>query len=157
MPALRRLLRPGFGPLTVLAILVVTFVGCATPQPEPSSATVPPSVAAPSTVAAATVVPSLGLDPDSGLPVVALSALPPEAAEVMGLIGIGGPFPYPQDGAVFENREGILPDADVGYYHEYTVPTPGSADRGARRIVIANQGEAYWTDDHYASFWRIAP
>ena len=74
-----------------------------------------------------------------------------------GLIGAGGPYPFPQDGAVFENRESLLPDADDGYYHEYTVETPGSADRGARRIVVGNQGEAYWTDDHYASFWRIVP
>ena len=99
------------------------------------------------------------LDPLSGLPTVALAALPPEAADTMALIGARapGPYPYPEDGAVFENREGILPDADRGYYHEYTVVTPGSADRGARRIVVGNQGEAYWTDDHYASFARIAP
>jgi ribonuclease T1 len=100
---------------------------------------------------------SLGLDPDSGLALVDLAALPPEAAETMRLIEARGPFPYRQDGAVFENREGILPEADRGYYHEYTVETPGSADRGARRIVVGNQGEAYWTDDHYASFRRIAP
>jgi len=100
---------------------------------------------------------SLGLDADSGLPLVALVALPPEAAETMARIATDGPFPYRQDGATFENREGILPDADDGYYHEFTVETPGSADRGARRIVIGNQGEAYWTDDHYGSFWRIAP
>ena len=75
----------------------------------------------------------------------------------MALIATDGPFPYRQDGAVFENREGLLPDADDGYYHEFTVETPGSADRGARRIVVGNQGEAYWTDDHYDSFWRIAP
>ena len=100
---------------------------------------------------------SLGTDPDSGLPLVDLAALPPEASETIGLIDVDGSFPYPQDGAVFENREGILPDADIGYYHEYTVVTPGSADRGARRIVTGSQGEAYWTDDHYASFSRIAP
>ena len=99
----------------------------------------------------------MGTDPDSGLPLVSIAALPPEAGETLGLIAVGGPFPYPQDGAVFENREGVLPDADRGYYHEYTVETPGSADRGARRIVVGNQGERYWTDDHYASFWRIAP
>jgi ribonuclease T1 len=96
-------------------------------------------------------------DPDSGLLVVDLAALPPEAAETLRLIDARGPFPYRQDGAVFENREGILPEADRGYYHEYTVETPGSADRGARRIVVGKQGEAYWTDDHYASFRRIAP
>ena len=133
-------------------MLAIALAACA----SPSSATPNPvtPVALPVT---ASPVGSGGLDPDSDLPLVSLSALPPEATEVMGLVGAGGPFPYPQDGAVFENREGLLPDADVGYYREYTVPTPGSPDRGARRIIIANQGEAYWTDDHYASFWRIAP
>jgi ribonuclease T1 len=148
-------LRP-LGPLGWLVVIVVALAACGFPLPEPSGATPIPTAPAPSS-AVASAVASLGLDPDSGLPLVALSALPPEATEVMGLIGVGGPFPYPQDGAVFENREALLPDADVGYYHEYTVPTPGSPDRGARRIVIADQGEAYWTDDHYASFWRIAP
>ena len=100
---------------------------------------------------------SIGTDPDSGLPLIELAALPPEAAETLTLIDAGGPFPHRQDGAVFENREGILPDAADGTYHEYTVETPGSPDRGARRIVIGDQGEAYWTDDHYDSFWRIAP
>lgn len=143
--------------MTMVVAAIIALAACATPRPEPSSATPNPTAAGPSTVVVAPPVGSLGLDPDSGLPLVVLSDLPPEAAQVMALIGSGGPFPFPQDGALFENREGILPDADIGYYHEYTVPTPGSADREARRIVIANQVEAYWTDDHYASFWRIAP
>ena len=116
-----------------------------------------PAVPAASTAAGNATAASLGADPDSGLPLVDLVALPPQAAETMALIGTNGPFAYRQDGAVFENRERILPGADRGYYHEYTVETPGSADRGARRIVVGNQGEAYWTDDHYASFWRIVP
>jgi ribonuclease T1 len=32
------------------------------------------------------------------------------------------------------------------------VPTPGSDDRGARRIVTGADGEMYWTADHYDSF-----
>jgi ribonuclease T1 len=36
------------------------------------------------------------------------------------------------------------------------VPTPGSDDRGARRIVAGEAGELYWTQDHYSSFGRIA-
>ena len=75
--------------------------------------------------------------------------------QTLALIDAGGPFPYRQDGTVFSNREHLLPAEAHGYYHEYTVPTPGSADRGARRIVMGNQGEAYYTDDHYRSFWRI--
>ncbi len=142
----------------LLAVTVVALSACAPPMPEPSRTTPIPTVASSAAAAGPDAsYPSVGTDPDSGLPLVALAALPPEAADTMGWIGAGGPYRYPQDGSVFENREGILPDADVGYYHEFTVETPGSADRGARRIVVGNQGEAYWTDDHYASFWRIAP
>jgi guanyl-specific ribonuclease Sa len=83
---------------------------------------------------------------------VPLDSLPPEAADTTELIEQGGPFPYPQDGTVFQNREGILPDCDQGYYHEYTVETPGSPDRGARRIVTGDAGEHFYTADHYASF-----
>ncbi|MFC7740108.1 ribonuclease domain-containing protein [Nocardiopsis composta] len=64
-----------------------------------------------------------------------------------------GPFPYPQDGSTFHNREGLLPPQDTGYYKEYTVETPGSPDRGARRIVTGDSHqEDYYTADHYASF-----
>jgi ribonuclease T1 len=75
--------------------------------------------------------------------------------QTLALIDAGGPFPYRQDGTVFSNREHLLPAEPHGYYHEYTVPTPDSEDRGARRIVTGSQGEAYYTDDHYRSFWRI--
>lgn len=79
--------------------------------------------------------------------------LPKEAHETLDLIEQGGPYPYPQDGTVFENREGILPDQDQGYYHEYTVETPGEDDRGARRIVTGEKEEEdYYTADHYESF-----
>lgn len=139
-------------------ILLATFLtGCIVPLPGAESATPAPTRPVAVSPAAPDSAASLGLDPDSGLALVDLAALPPEATETLRLIDVGGPFPYRQDGAVFENREGILPEADRGYYHEYTVETPGSADRGARRIVVGNQGEAYWTDDHYASFRRIAP
>ena len=95
-------------------------------------------------------------DPAS-LPTVALADLPPEATQTVDLIEAGGPFPYDRDGIVFENREGLLPDESSGYYHEYTVPTPGASDRGARRIISGSDGELYWTDDHYRSFERISP
>jgi ribonuclease T1 len=73
----------------------------------------------------------------------------------VALVDQGGPFPYDRDGVVFENREGLLPGQRSGYYHEYTVPTPGETDRGARRIITGSAGELYWTDDHYRSFERI--
>lgn len=69
------------------------------------------------------------------------------------LIEAGGPFPYDQDGTVFQNREALLPSRSTGYYHEYTVITPGSSDRGARRIVTGEETEEdYYTADHYESF-----
>ena len=79
--------------------------------------------------------------------------LPSEAHDTLDLIEQGGPFPYPQDGGVFYNREGLLPPQPTGYYHEYTVETPGSDDRAARRIVTGESyQEDYYTADHYASF-----
>jgi ribonuclease T1 len=89
------------------------------------------------------------------LPTVAASALPAEAQHTLVLIDAGGPFPYDRDGVVFENREGLLPGEDDGYYHEYTVTTPGESDRGPRRIITGASGERYWTDDHYVTFERI--
>lgn len=91
----------------------------------------------------------------SGLPVVALADLPAEAAETVALIDAGGPFPYAKDGATFLNRERVLPRRPRGYYREYTVVTPGSPDRGARRIVAGDAGELYYTDDHYATFREV--
>ncbi len=80
--------------------------------------------------------------------------LPPEAIGTLDLIHRGGPFPYRQDGRVFQNREGLLPAAPAGHYREYTVPTPGARDRGARRIVTGGDPPVTWfyTDDHYRSF-----
>ncbi|NYD39036.1 ribonuclease domain-containing protein [Actinomycetospora corticicola] len=89
---------------------------------------------------------------DSGLPVRALSSLPTQAGDTVRLIRRGGPYPSSRDGIVFGNRERLLPAEASGYYHEYTVPTPGSSDRGARRIVTGAQGEYYYTGDHYGSF-----
>jgi ribonuclease T1 len=87
---------------------------------------------------------------------VARSALPAEARATIVKIQAGGPFPFERDGFVFANREGLLPAEPSGFYHEYTVATPGSADRGARRIVQASNGVLYWSPDHYRSFRQIA-
>ncbi|EST34825.1 ribonuclease domain-containing protein [Streptomyces roseochromogenus] len=79
--------------------------------------------------------------------------LPSQAHDTLDLIAQGGPYPYSQDGTVFSNREGVLPSQSYGYYHEYTVVTPGSPTRGARRIVTGEQSqEDYYTADHYATF-----
>ena len=93
--------------------------------------------------------------PASGLPRVAESALPDEADTTLTLVRAGGPFPYEEDGAVFGNRERILPRQPNGYYREYTVETPGEGDRGPRRIIGGADGDLYWTTDHYASFRQI--
>lgn len=78
------------------------------------------------------------------------------AGDVLRLIASGDPLPYDQDGSEFQNREGLLPDLPPGQiYREYTVPTPGSPDRGARRLVISDEGVVYYTDDHYESFTRL--
>lgn len=86
---------------------------------------------------------------------VAVVELPFEAWNVFRLIKQGGPFPYPRDGIVFSNRENQLPKQPRGYYHEYTVKTPGANNRGARRIVCGIVPECYYTDDHYQTFKRI--
>jgi len=90
---------------------------------------------------------------------VAVTALPPQGRETYRLIHVGGPFPYSKDGTVFGNRERLLPAMQRGYYREYTVRTPGSRDRGARRIVCGGPARTpdacYYTSDHYASFSRI--
>jgi ribonuclease T1 len=88
---------------------------------------------------------------------VELSGLPPEALATIELISAGGPHPYPQDGATFHNREGILPGRAEGFYREFTVETPGSPDRGARRLVIGEDGAIYYTTDHYDSFRLVIP
>ncbi len=90
-----------------------------------------------------------------GLPVIAITELPKQAQETITLIKAGGPYPYARDGVVFSNREKILPKEKRGYYNEYTVKTPGSKNRGARRIVTGKEGQFYYSDDHYASFKRV--
>jgi ribonuclease T1 len=90
---------------------------------------------------------------------VAVSALPAEGRDVLVRIKAGGPFRYDRDGVIFGNREHRLPERKRGYYHEYTVPTPGAKNRGARRIVCGGAKTApdacYYTGDHYETFARI--
>lgn len=96
------------------------------------------------------------------LPTVTLSQLPKEGRHTYALIFQGGPFPYEKDGTVFGNRERLLPRHPRGYYREYTVTTPRLSHRGKRRIVCGGENprqpkDCYYTQDHYASFARIAP
>lgn len=93
---------------------------------------------------------------ESRLPVKPLCALPAEAIRTAELIEAGGPYPYSRDGVVFGNREKLLPAQRSGFYHEFTVTTPGASDRGARRFVtggtIGPQQQFFYSDDHYVSF-----
>ena len=93
--------------------------------------------------------------PSDGLEAVAVGDLPSQARRTVELIDAGGPFPYSRDGVVFNNAERVLPKHPRGWYHEYTVKTPGESDRGARRIVTGQDGTMYYTDDHYQSFRRV--
>ena len=93
---------------------------------------------------------------------VSLAELPAEARRTEQLVRTGGPFPYAKDGTVFGNRERLLPRRERGFYREYTVPTPGARNRGARRLVCGgrpptNPEVCYYTADHYASFRRLVP
>lgn len=106
------------------------------------------------------VAPDTPVPPVSAAQTMALSQLPPQGQEVMGLIRQGGPFRHEKDGTVFGNRERLLPTAKRGHYREYTVPTPGLGHRGARRIVcggvqVRQPDACYYTEDHYASFRQI--
>ncbi|MEV0260183.1 ribonuclease [Streptomyces sp. NPDC050617] len=128
----------------VAALASALFVS--SPAIAATSAAGPATVAAPAAHSAA--LKSVGT--------VCYKALPSQAHDTLDLIESGGPFPYPKDGTVFSNREGLLPKQSNGYYHEYTVITPGSPDRGARRIVAGEKKqEDYYTSDHYRSFNEV--
>ncbi|MFC5664042.1 ribonuclease domain-containing protein [Kitasatospora misakiensis] len=126
--------------------------GAVTSGPAAPKPSAPRSSAAPATPPAA----GAGWVPtDPAMADVCRTRLPGQALDTLGLIAKGGPCPYRSDGIVFENRESRLPRKASGYYHEFTVVTPGSADRGARRVVTGDSGEQYWTADHYATFQEI--
>ncbi|HYG06032.1 MAG TPA: ribonuclease domain-containing protein [Stenotrophomonas sp.] len=115
-------------------------------QPHPQFAPALTGAQAPATATPPRSTPA----PNAALP----PFLPAEARPVIALIQRGGPYPYRQDGSVFGNREGRLPQRPRGYYREYTVDTPGLAHRGARRIVTGGDPVEIWyySDDHYDSF-----
>lgn len=131
--------------ISVAALAAALFVGG--PATLTAQAAPAPAVPASSATAVAAAVGD-----------ICYSDLPSQAHDTLDLIAQGGPFPYDQDGVVFQNREGVLPSQSTGYYHEYTVITPGSSDRGARRIVTGKANEEdYYTSDHYASFDLVDP
>ncbi|MFI0965530.1 ribonuclease domain-containing protein [Streptomyces sp. NPDC021080] len=129
----------------LLVCLTLLLTGCS------PAGTASPGDSAASAAGRATAAPSWA----GGLPSVRAAALPAEARATLALIDRGGPFPYAKDGSVFGNFEHELPGHTRGYYHEYTVRTPGEHDRGARRIVAGQGGEIFYTDDHYNSFKAV--
>ena len=142
----------GRAPLAVACFVAGLLIGVLLPVELPGR-----DASAPST-SQVSGTPSQGptLAAPTDLPNVRLDELPPEAASTVALIEAGGPFPFRQDGATFENRERLLPDRPAGHYREYTVPRPGNQGRGSIRIVTGADGELYWTADHYDSFaWIV--
>ncbi|MEV7615970.1 ribonuclease domain-containing protein [Streptomyces sp. NPDC089799] len=115
--------------------------GCGSDVPAPGGVSAPSAVATPGWA--------------QGMAVVRVDRLPRQARDTLALIDQGGPYPYRQDGTVFGNFEKALPRQKRGYYHEFTVRTPGERDRGARRLVTGGGGELYYTDDHYDTFRAV--
>ena len=145
-------------PWLLLALVVVAWWLWPKPHaaPPPASPAITAPVATPPVRGIASPRPVAAADADAGdaaLPAV----LPAEARATVALIQRGGPFPHRQDGSVFGNREGRLPQQPRGWYREYTVETPRLDHRGARRIVTGGDPprEWYYTDDHYDSFRRF--
>lgn len=93
--------------------------------------------------------------PISGVDTVSVDKLPSQAIDTLQSIAAGPPYPFKKDGVVFQNRERILPKESKSYYHEFTVVTPGSSDRGAKRIIVGGCDERWYTEDHYATFRLI--
>jgi ribonuclease T1 len=136
----------GVAVLAVLALVVmVGLAACSSPAEDPA----PPS----SSFSFLAAQPPAEWDGGT----VAVDQLPSGAHETLALIARDGPYPYDQDGSTFQNREGLLPDRQRGFYREFTVETPGLSHRGARRFVVGDDAAAFYTDDHYDSFRFVAP
>lgn len=145
------------GVLGVILLIGVVWLVRLGSTPDPAADPAPTPSASASARTSPATDPSTR-DRETGLRVVDLASMPVQAQQTVALIERGGPYPYAKDGAVFGNREAILPRQRSGYYREYTVITPEEGDRGARRIVTGDRDRAFfYTDDHYASFARVRP
>jgi ribonuclease T1 len=146
-------------PLVLLVMGLVLMAGCgsspAAAANTPTGTKAPTATLTTPSSKKATATPRPKPARIGGLKTVYTFQLPKEAQRTLMLIKQGGPFPYERDGITFQNREGLLPQKPRGYYSEYTVITPGSRDRGARRIIAGDRGELYYTEDHYDSFVRV--
>ena len=142
-----RFLGKRFAPV-ILTGLLALFGGCAAPPVPPGQEHHPSS---------ATIAQGQAADRKGPTGSIATSVLPHEAEVVLESIRRGPPYAYSKDGTTFQNREGRLPARPRGYYREFTVPTPGQENRGARRIIAGEGGQRYYTDDHYRTFREITP
>ena len=145
--------------LKPLLVLAVVAIGAAlwhghAPTPSPTAAPPAQTAGAAAQRQVSPPAPSASNTPTERPAATLPDFLPPEARDTLALIARGGPFPHRQDGTVFGNREGRLPSRPQGYYHEYTVDTPGLDYRGARRIITGGHPPVvyYYTDDHYRTF-----
>lgn len=152
MRSLRRVRWPLLALVALIVLLVIGYAVSAVHHGSPRSST---SASAGSYGSAPVSGHGAGPASTGSAAETPLSSLPPQVSGTVDLILQGGPFPYRQDGVVFANAERHLPIEARGYYHEFTVPTPGSPDRGARRIITGLDGEFYYTADHYESFRRV--
>jgi ribonuclease T1 len=141
--------------LAALAVVALAISGCSTTVVDaPTTNGAAPDIVVPTTPSdRATAVPPIV--PRSGLPAIPVGDLPREALAVLDQVEAGGPYEYRQDGQTFQNRERILPAQPPGFYREFTVETPGSYDRGARRLVVGSDGVVFYTSDHYQSFREV--
>ncbi len=147
-----------YGWLVVVVVLLALWTWQQRPHAPPAAPMPPaslPDARMPAPQSLPPVASPSASSPDAGWP----AFLPPEAVDTLRRIARGGPFTHRQDGATFQNRERRLPPQPRGYYREYTVETPGSRDRGARRIIAGGDPptEYFYSDDHYRSFRRFTP
>ena len=130
----------------IMALLSAVVVGCSAPE----------HLASASSNATMTSAPVMTTtQPSDGLSTIAEDELPTQARQTLKLIDAGGPFPFSRDGIVYHNNSDALPHHKDGWYHEYTVATPGIHGRGPRRIVCGSDSACFWTPDHYSTFKRI--
>ena len=156
--------RPSLGPVIALTVALVVLFGVVVLPALRNGDSAPAKSGRPTAAATTKTTSRPATDPASGLRWVDLSKLPKQASDTMAQIKAGPPYRYPRnDGVVYHNYNRVLPSKPDGYYLEFTVVTPGSSTRGARRIIDGgpDRGQAnaewYYTGDHYDTFERIRP
>jgi RHS repeat-associated protein len=78
-----------------------------------------------------------------------------DVSPTLNRISSGVKFPHRNDGSIFKNLEGLLPNKPAGYYNEFVHPIPGMKGPGPMRIVTGQGGEMWFTPNHYKTFIPI--